>query len=130
MGVSVERAGIDGWSNFSSSQAQNGMVGSGQLALPSNIGSFGQNRFAVVPETGINFGYALTRHIRLTFGYTLLYWSSVFRAGDQIDRGVNPTELAALVGQGTLTGPARPNFTFHNTDFWAQGLNFGLQFRY
>ncbi|SRR5579883_508613 len=130
LGVSVERTGIDGWSMYNTSLGQSGMLGSGQLALPSNIGYYGQNHFAVVPEAGINFGYALTRHIRLTFGYTFLYWSNVFRAGDQIDRGVNPTQLAALVGQGNLTGPARPNFTFHNTDFWAQGLNLGLQFRY
>lgn len=130
LGVSVEHAGINGWSTFNTSEGQSGTIGAGQLALPSNIGGYSQTHFAVVPEGGINFGYALTRHIRLTFGYTLLYWSSVFRAGDQIDRGINPTQLTALVGQAPLTGPARPNFTFQSTDFWAQGLNFGLQFRY
>jgi hypothetical protein len=130
MGVSVEHAGIDGWSAFNTSHGQSGLIGAGQLALPSNVGSYGQTHFAVVPEAGINFGYALTRHIRLTCGYTLLYWSNVYRAGDQIDRGINPTELTSLVGRGTLTGPARPNFTLQSTDFWAQGLNFGLQFRY
>jgi hypothetical protein len=130
LGVSVEHTGIDGWTAFNSSLGQNGLIGAGQLALPSNIGGFSQSRFAVVPEAGINFGYAVTRHIRLTFGYTLLYWSDVFRAGDQVDRGLNPTQLAALLGRGSQTGPARPNFTFQNTDFWAQGLNFGLQFRY
>jgi hypothetical protein len=130
LGVSVEHTGIDGWSAYSNSLGQNGIIGTGQLALPSNIGGFSQSRFAVVPEAGINFGYALTRHIRLTFGYTLIFWSNVFRAGDQIDRGLNPSQLVALAGQGPLTGPARPNFTFQSTDFWAQGLNFGLQFRY
>ncbi|MHB1426646.1 MAG: BBP7 family outer membrane beta-barrel protein [Gemmataceae bacterium] len=130
LGMSVENAGINGWAAFNTSQGQSGLIGAGQLALPSNIGRYGQDRFAVVPEAGVNFGYALTRHIRLTFGYTLLYWSNVFRAGDQIDRGLNPTELAALIGRGPLVGPARPNFTFQSTDFWAQGLNFGLQFRY
>lgn len=130
LGVSAEHAGINGWSAFNTSQGQSGLIGAGQLALPSNIGTYGQNRFAVVPEAGINFGYALTRHIRLTCGYTLLYWSNVFRAGDQIDRAINPTELTSLVGRGPLTGPARPNFTFQSTDFWAQGLTFGLQFRY
>jgi hypothetical protein len=130
MGVSVERAYIRGGAAYNTSQGQSGFFNVGELALPSNIGSYGQDRFAVVPEFGINFGYALTRHIRLTFGYTFLYWSNLFRAGDQVDRGLNPSELAALVGRGSLTGPARPNFTFQSTDFWAQGLNFGLQFRY
>lgn len=130
LGVSVQHAGINGWTAYSNVLGQNGTLGAGQLALPSNIGSYGENHFAVVPEFGINFGYALTRHIRLMFGYSFLYWSNLFRAGDQIDRGINPTELAALAGQGTGAGPARPSFPFHSTDFWAQGLNFGLQFRY
>jgi hypothetical protein len=130
LGVSVEHAGINGWTAYSTSAGQNGLFGIGAMALPSNIGSYGQSRFAVVPEFGINFGYALTSHIRLTFGYTFLYWSDVFRAGDQIDRGVNPTQIAAVIGRGPAIGPARPGFTFQSTDFWAQGLNFGLQFRY
>jgi hypothetical protein len=130
LGASVERAGIYGWTAYSNSLGQNGYLNVGEFALPSNIGAYGQTRFAVVPEFGLNFGYALTRHIRLTFGYTFLYWSNVFRAGDQIDRGINPTELSALAGQGAPIGPARPNFTMQSTDFWAQGLNFGLQLRF
>ena len=31
---------------------------------------------------------------------------------------------------GTLSGAARPNFVFHTTDFWAQGLNVGLEYRF
>ena len=130
LGVSVENAGIDGWASYTTPQGQNGTLAAGQLALPSNIGRYGQDSFAVVPEFGINFGYALTRHIRLTFGYSFLYWSNVMRAGDQIDSGLNPTELTALTGRSLLSGPARPSFPFQTTDFWAQGLNFGLQFRY
>ncbi|HTU93640.1 MAG TPA: BBP7 family outer membrane beta-barrel protein, partial [Gemmataceae bacterium] len=119
LGVSVENAGIDGSSSYTTPQGQSGSINAGQLALPSNIGRYGQDNFAVVPEFGINFGYALTPHIRLTFGYTFLYWSNVMRAGDQIDRGLNPTELTALTGNGPLIGPARPNFPFQSTDFWA-----------
>ncbi|HWG44637.1 MAG TPA: BBP7 family outer membrane beta-barrel protein [Gemmataceae bacterium] len=130
LGTSVERTNINGWSSYATSGGQSGRIDAGQLALPSNIGSYGQSKFAVVPEIGVNLGYALTRHIRLTFGYTFLYWSSVFRVGDQIDRNLNPTEFNALVGNGSMTGPPRPNFTFKDTDFWAQGVNFGLQFRY
>jgi hypothetical protein len=130
LGTSVERATINGWSSYATSDGQSGRIGAGQLALPSNIGSYGQSKFAVVPEIGVNLGYAVTRHIRLTFGYTFLYWSSVFRVGDQIDRNLNPTEFNALIGNGSMVGPPRPNFTFKDTDFWAQGVNFGLQFRY
>jgi hypothetical protein len=30
----------------------------------------------------------------------------------------------------TLTGPLVPGITFHNTDFWAQGINLGLSIIY
>ena len=130
LGASVERANIRGWSSFANSNGQSGSIGVSDLALPSNIGRSGQNTFAVVPEFGLNLGYAVTRHVRLTVGYSFLYWSSVFRPGDQIDRAINTTEFPALVNNGTPSGPPRPNFTFKDSDFWAQGVNFGLEVRY
>ena len=130
LGASVQRASVNGWSAFSTSNGQSGAVGLGELALPSNLGRSGKDQFAVVPEVGLNVGYAVTRHLRLTFGYTFLYWSRVFRAGDQIDTVLNPTAFNAAVGNGPLVGPARPTFTFKDSDFWAQGLNFGAEFRY
>jgi hypothetical protein len=130
LGTSVERTNINGWSSFTTSNGQSGSIGVGRIALPSNLGRYGQDEFAVVPEVGVNLGYALTQHIRLTFGYTFLFWSSVFRVADQIDRVVNTTEFPAVVGQGTMVGPPRPNFTFRDNTFWAQGLNYGVEVRY
>jgi hypothetical protein len=130
LGASVERATINGCSSFMASNGSQAQVGIGELALPTNIGWAEKDQFAVVPEVGVNLGYALTRHFRLTFGYTFLYWSSVFRPGDQIDRAINTTEFSAVYGGGTINGPQRPNFTFASSDFWAQGLNFGGEFRY
>ena len=77
---------------------------------------FAHSQFAVVPELGIQLGYQLTRHATLSAGYTFVYWSDAARSGDQIVRGV--------------TGPASPAFSFRETDFWAQGGHFGLEFRY
>lgn len=72
----------------------------------------------------------MTDHLRAYVGYSLLYWSDVVRPGDQIDRGINTTQLPTLGGQGTLTGPRRPAFSFQDSDFWAQGINFGVQLRF
>lgn len=130
LGASVESAGINGWSSYSNSAGRYGSLGIGELALPSNLGCYGQGKFAVVPEAGINVGFALTQHIRLMFGYTFLFWSNVFRPGDQIDSVVNPTEFSYATGRGPISGPLRPTFTFRDSDFWAQGLNFGVAFRY
>jgi hypothetical protein len=99
---------------------------SGLLALPTNSGHFSRDAFTVVPEAGLNVGYQVTDHMRLFVGYTLLYWSRVARPGQQIDTTLNTTQLSG----GQLVGPARPAFAFHGTDFWAQGVNFGLELRY
>lgn len=102
----------------------------GLYALPTNIGEFTRDRFAVVPEVGIIVGYQITPHVRAIVGYTFLYNSAVIRPGSQIDRGINVTQLPSQVGPGTLVGPARPAPILHGTDFWAQGLSFGLELRY
>lgn len=101
----------------------------GLLALPTNIGHYQLDEFAVVPEVGFRVRYALTRFIQVVGGYTFLYDSDVARPGAQIDRTINPTQLPTSLGS-TLLGPARPIAVVKNTDFWAQGLSLGLEFRY
>jgi hypothetical protein len=54
----------------------------------------------------------------------------VVRPGDQIDRVVNPTQLPLSAAASQLIGPARPVPVLRDTDFWAQGINFGVEFRY
>jgi hypothetical protein len=102
----------------------------GFLASASNSGHFSRDRFAVVPEFGLNAGYQITRHLRAFVGYTFLYWSSVVRPGDQVDVGLSGTQLPTDTRFNPRAGPARPAVLFRDTDFWAQGINFGLEFRY
>jgi hypothetical protein len=102
----------------------------GLLAQPTNSGHFTRDQFAVVPEVGINVGYQVTEHLRAFVGYSFLYWSSVVRPGDQIDRAVNPTQLPVSASTPQLTGPVRPAPVLRETDFWAQGLSLGVEFRY
>jgi hypothetical protein len=103
---------------------------SGFFAQPSNVGRYTRDEFAVAPEVGETVGYALSRRVRATAGYTFLYLSDVARPGDQVDRVVNFTAVPPPVGGGAPIGPVRPTFTFHEGDFWAQGINLGLEFRY
>lgn len=102
----------------------------GLLALPTNIGKYHHDDFAVVPEVSINVGYQVTNHLKAFAGYSFLYWSSVGRPGDQIDPGIDVSRLPINQPVGGPLGPARPAFAFKETDFWAQGINFGLEFRY
>jgi hypothetical protein len=102
----------------------------GLLALPTNIGHHTRSRFAVLPEGELDVGYQVTDTIRVSIGYNFLYLSNAVRPGDQIDRVLNPNQIPFNGSTGGLVGAPRPAFNFHDTDFWAQGIRFGLEFRY
>jgi len=98
----------------------------GFLAQQTNSGQFSRNWFSMVPELGATIGYDLDCRRRITVGYSLVYWSKVARPGDQIDLNLNPAQFPApqaSTGRG-------PEFRFATTDFWAQGLNLGLDIRF
>jgi hypothetical protein len=52
----------------------------------------------------------------------------VVRPGGQIDLDVNPDLLPPEAVP--FTGAARPQFVFHETDYWAQGISAGLDYRW
>lgn len=97
------------------------------LALESNIGTYSRDEFTVLPELSATLGYALSARTRFLVGYTFVYWPSVARAGDQIDLNVN-TDLIPPV-QAT-NGDDVPAFAFQDTEFWAQGLSLGMEYRW
>ncbi len=100
----------------------------GLLAQRSNIGTYERDEFAVVPELGATLGFHVTPRFSLTVGYTFVYFSNVVRAGDQIDTDLNPGLIP--IEDNPLTGPLRPQFVFRQTDFFAQGITVGGDFRF
>lgn len=109
---------------------------SGFYALPSNIGHFNQNSFTVIPEAEVKLGYSLTQNLQAYVGYNMLYWSSVVRPGFQIDRNIDVRQISTLP-PASVGGPFVPGFVgtqpaheFRQTDFWAQGITFGLNFAF
>jgi hypothetical protein len=126
LGSTTSRVSISGETTTTASGGVSATTQSGLLVQGTNRGTFEQSDFSAVPEFGLN----LRRHLRCgltaSVGYTFLYWADLARAGDQIDLGINPSQIPP----GTLVGRARPEFTLQTTDFWVQGLNFGLQYAY
>jgi hypothetical protein len=102
----------------------------GLLAVASNSGHDHRDTITVVPEGEFTLGYQVTNNIRLYAGYTFLYWSSVIRPGDVMNRNINPAQVpsSSTFGSGAL--PGQPGRVNNQADFWAQGLNFGLALRY
>jgi hypothetical protein len=128
IGGNRQTARINGQTIITGSEEDDGVYEGGLLALPTNIGTYNRSTFAVIPQLNANLGYNLTCNLRLIAGYTLIYWSSVVRAGDIIDRDVNETFIPRAFD--TPEGPERPAFAWRNSDFWAHGLNFGVDYRF
>jgi hypothetical protein len=103
----------------------------GFFAEPSNSGRQTGNTFSAVPKVGGRIDYHLTRWLTVFVGGDLLYWTSVVRAGDQIDRTLNLSQNPILgTTGGTLVGAARPAPLFTRSDFLATGVSCGLQLVY
>lgn len=100
----------------------------GLLAQTTNIGEYSRNEFAAIPEFGATAYYQLSRRLRLSLGYSLVYWFDVVRPGDQIDRRVNPNLLPPPVLP--LQGEEAPLFTFQEASMWLQGLSLGGELRW
>jgi len=109
------------------------VVPGGIFAQQTNIGHYLRDCFAVAPELNVKVGYQLANLARLSAGYDLLYLSSVARPGNQIDRAINTNQFVDYTGLPlpAFTGPSRPAFLgLKGSDFWAQGITFGLEFSY
>jgi hypothetical protein len=79
---------------------------------PLNAGQYSHDQFSVIPELQANVGYFVTSNVRVYVGYNFVYWTDVLRPGDQVSISAVPTVPMA------------------RSDFFAHGLNFGLQFQF
>jgi hypothetical protein len=96
----------------------------GLLARFSNDGHYVSDTFVIVPEFGLNVGYALTNNLDITLGYTAMSLPKVAQAASQIDPQLGSNLSDPLVGE------MRPNFVLTETNYWLSGFSYGLQYRY
>jgi len=128
LGTTLQTININGVTNINTARAT---PAGGLLALQSNIGTYTDRSFGVVPEFGLNLGYQLTPRWRAMAGYNFIYWSNVVRPGDQIDTDVNPNQFPSIPAAiGPIIGADRPRFTLQESDYWVQGVNLGLEYRW
>ncbi len=122
---------IDGSTTFSNVPAPfAGTQPGALLATPTNMGRYTANRFGVLPEFGIKVGMDVTDHLRVFVGYNCLYLNSVVRPGEQIDTNVNQAFRPFPGGVGIGGGTRQPQVLLKTSDYWAQGMTFGLLYRY
>ena len=130
IGSTRQRVSINGFTTRTEPGESPETRSGGLLAQDSNIGDYERNELSVLPQLGMTLGYKLTERLKLTGGYTFVYWSNVVRPGEQIDLEVNPGNLPFANPPDPDGLPARPQFSFHQTDFWAHGLSAGLEYQW
>jgi hypothetical protein len=119
---------IDGRTTITSPGGPRVQHRGGLLALSSNIGESGDTDFTAVFDVGLNLVCRLTSCLTAHVGYTFLFWPDVYRAAEQIDVVVNPNLLPPPIlvpGQ-----PQRPRRLLRESDWWAQGIQFGFEYRF
>lgn len=99
----------------------------GRLVGPTNAGSFSADTFSVVPEVELKAGVRIVGGLKAFVGYNFLYWSGVVRPGNEISTVVDTRPFPTSVIYQPSATPAVPAVSFTRSDFWAHGINFGLQ---
>jgi hypothetical protein len=100
---------------------------SGLLAQLTNSGVHTQDTFSFMNDAGVKLAYYPTERLKLSLGYSLMYWSSVVRPGQEIDLSV---DSRLFTGNVAGTTPTHPAFAFDPTHFVVHGLNAGLELRF
>jgi Putative beta barrel porin-7 (BBP7) len=129
LGATHQTVDIQGFSTQAGPNVVNGTFPGGFFTQQSNMGRYTANRFSVIPSLEMKFYMYLTQQLRAFVGYDFMYWSQVVRPGNQIDRNVNLSQ-SSIYGNGALMGQAFPAAQFSRSDFWAQGVTFGLEFKF
>lgn len=106
-------------------------VPGGLLALPgTNIGRTNTNPFVIIPQVDVHLGYQMTSWLQLFCGYDFLFINEVARPGNQTNLNVNTALVPSSPTFGSEVGPNEPRQLAKKAEFWAQGIQFGIEFRY
>ena len=95
-----------------STGASLGTTSGGVFTAASNIRHQTHNQVTVVPQVQMKLGLNLSSNLTVFASYDFLYWTDVIRPGDQMDHAQAPSAL------------------FSRSDFWAQGVTFGMEIKF
>jgi hypothetical protein len=99
----------------------------GLYAIQTNVGRYQSDQFVIIPQFGMEVGYQVTCRLRAYAGYNVLFWSSVMRAGDQIDLNLDTRNQPP---DSTPPYSPYPSFLGTTSNFWAHGINLGAELRF
>lgn len=93
-----------------------------------NAGEHKQDVFSFTEDIRVKLAYYPTERLRLSVGYSLLFWSSLAHPGDHIDLNVDDRLLDG--DPANDAGATRPRFSFNPTRFFIHGLTLGADYRF
>ncbi|MGL4421625.1 MAG: BBP7 family outer membrane beta-barrel protein [Gemmataceae bacterium] len=102
----------------------------GLYASPGSVGRLRNDEFAVIPEGQLKVGYNWTSWLSTYVGYNFIYTSRVIRPGQQYSTSINPAVTPASPSFGLGGTAPVTNFALTQSEFWLQGVSFGLLARY
>ncbi len=110
--------------------ASPGTFRGGLFAQPTNITNTQRDEFIVVPEIQIKLGCEIVHNVRAFVGYDLVYISQTVRPGEEVDRNLNLSQSPITSSTPALQGAANPAPLFNRSDFFANGVTFGLEIKF
>ena len=104
----------------------------GLLALPSNMGRYESDTFAILPELDLKARLLVTDRLSVDIGYDLLFLTNVYCTGQQIDRVNDASQLSGAlpVNDNTAAGQTQPVALLESSTLRAQGLTVGVSLTY
>ena len=126
-GYMRQRIDIMGYSNLTTSTNLTSTQPGGLFDLPNDLGRARKDRFAILPEGGINVGYQLTSWLRMNAGYTYLWTNTVLRPTTSLTPVFNPNLIpVSPTFNGSAPGTFVPRDVLRSTDFHLHGFNAGI----
>ena len=102
------------------------------LALPSNIGRFSRDKFSQVPELDVGIVVPVLNCLTFRTDFSALYWSRVVRAGEQINRAIDITQIPnyPFADTAQAAGLGLPGVPFKQSDLWVLGVSVGMELKW
>ncbi len=126
LGSTHSEATVAGTTTATTATGASSTTAGGFYALPTNMGTYEQDKFSALTEVGLKLSCDFACHWRASVGYSFLYWRYAARAGEQIDTLLSAEEFPPGQGSASL----HPQFPFRTSAFWAQGLTVGVERRF
>jgi hypothetical protein len=102
----------------------------GLLASPSTICHVRHDEFTYIWDATVSLGYNWSSCITTFVGYNFTYVNRVIRPGDQMTNVLNPALVPTSPTFGVGGPVATPSVALTQSEFWLQGVTFGLVVKY